>query len=153
MRYLDGRDKALRYFSALKISYISDKGVCGKAVPVLKEILRSEEDEELRNRASIALLRCDPKLAQDPDLNAVRSSRRGPNRSIRVVVIEEGVEVAKLNLPLSLARAISQLIPDEARRELRREGIDPENLVEELMRMRDILEVKTQDGLLRIWIE
>lgn len=39
---------------------MSDKKVAAKAIPVLKEILEKEGDEELRDRAKISLLRIDP---------------------------------------------------------------------------------------------
>jgi hypothetical protein len=139
----DGR-KSVRYYAALRLSYIKDRKINDQAVPTLKDILRQENDPELRDRASLAILRIDPKLLDQ---------ERG--RWLTVVVMEDGKEVSKLTLPLSLAMLVIKALPDEARREIEARGIRPENILDDLKKLApgEIFEFKTKNGAIRIQIK
>ncbi len=52
--------KDVRYFSAIRSSYLSDRKITAMAIPILREILDKEKERDLVDRAKIALLRLDP---------------------------------------------------------------------------------------------
>ena len=63
---LGDSSRTVRYFAALQMASLGPS-VGGSAVPVLQEILRSETDEDLVERAKLALLRLDrTALAESP---------------------------------------------------------------------------------------
>ncbi|MEE8587455.1 MAG: hypothetical protein V3T83_21670 [Acidobacteriota bacterium] len=153
---LSSRDQALRYYAALRMSAVPDKGEARRAVPVLREILGNEQDADLRNRALLALLRIDPKLAEEQSRRG--SSGRGrarPGQRLNLEIVAEGEATISLSFPLSMARWLIDAIPRDALRELEREGIDARNLIEELQRAggHNIVEVRSKDALFRIWID
>ena len=51
---MNNKETTIRYYAAFKISRIKNKNISREAVPVLKEILESEEDPDLQDRAKIA---------------------------------------------------------------------------------------------------
>ncbi|HSR66770.1 MAG TPA: hypothetical protein VLU25_02420 [Acidobacteriota bacterium] len=147
-----GKDnRRTRYYAALRLSYVDDKSVASRAVPVLREILEKEADEDLRNRATLALLRIDPRLS--PSNSGSSAGTQG--RRLRIKIEADGEEVVSLSLPLSLARALFQAIPRDAKDELERNGIgDAEKLLEELLESKtNVLEFRSSDRYFRIWIE
>lgn len=153
-RVLDelGKDnRRTRYYAALRLSYVNDRSVARRAVPVLREILEDEDEEDLRNRATLALLRIDPRLS--PSNGGSSAGTKGSR--LRIKIEADGEEVVSLSLPLSLARALFQAIPREAKEEMERNGIaDADKLLEELMASKtNVLEFRSRDGYFRIWIE
>ena len=61
-------NKVVRYYAAYKLSLVPDKKQAVKAAPVLSQIVETEKDPELLDRARIALLRVSPeslKTAED----------------------------------------------------------------------------------------
>ena len=57
---LSNENKVVSYYAAFKISYLPDRKIAARALPVLQNILDKEKDEELRDRAKIAVMRIDP---------------------------------------------------------------------------------------------
>jgi hypothetical protein len=62
---LSHSNRVVRYVAAIVLSQVEDKKAAAKAVPVLEEIIQKERDDELRDRAKIALLRIDPDVLKD----------------------------------------------------------------------------------------
>ncbi len=152
-RALRGSDRDLAFLAALQLSRLPEEAVRRQAVPVLQRELRESADPEVRNQASLALLRIDPRLLGGGAEREPPGRRDSALRSLRLVIAGADGEMLRLALPISLARLLLSSLPDSAREDLRREGIQADNLVEELSKAGEILEIKTSDGLIRIWID
>ncbi len=154
---LSDPSRTVRYFAALQLASLG-RGVGEPAVPVLKEILAHEKDEDLVERAKLALLRVDPaaltKAAPSP-------APRHPARQatwIRVRIYEKGQSRASvsINLPVGLAELLFKSLPDEARAELRKKGYDAGSFWERLKQTgpADILTIEGDGGeRVQVWIE
>ncbi len=150
---LSDRDRELAFLAALQISRLSDEELRRKAVAVLQRELAESKDPEVRNQASLALLRIDPRLLDTTSTKAGNAPRTAQGKNLRLVLKGTDGGELRLNLPLSLARLLLSSLPESARQDLRREGVQPENLVQELSKAGEILEVRTSEGLIRIWID
>lgn len=165
---LADRRKEVRYFTALRCSRLKDRSLDAVVVPVLKEIVASESGRELVDRARIALLRIDPaELAQQaaprkpaPDKAPPAAPKAGEKpadtRMFHLEVYEEGGSRPKieLNIPVSLAQLAIAALDESTREEMRRKGIDVDNIWESLNRMgsADILTFRDGRNVVRIWI-
>ena len=153
--------KTVRYFAALQLSGLG-ADVGRSAVPVLKHILDEEKDEDLIERAKLALLRLEPSaLAQvrgsAPDTAPTRTASRGASW-IRVRIYEKGGSKAKVsvNLPVALAELVFKSLPDETRTELRKKGYDADNFWDRLKKLgpTEIISIEGDEGeRVQIWIE
>jgi hypothetical protein len=148
---LSSLNKVIKYFAAIKLSLVKDKKRAIKGVPVLKEIIRKERDDELRDRAKIALLRIDPDALKDIEEEI-------PRRKFRVLkmeVIDKRTKKAEFSLavPWALADLALSAISEEDKAALRKEGYDLDKIMDELIRGKDILEIKGENKIFRIWIE
>ena len=150
----DGR-RTVRYFAALQLASLEPE-VGRPAIPVLREILRKEADEDLVERAKLALLRLDRRaLAEESPVLA--PSGRGAGW-IHVRIWEKGGAKPQLslNLPVGLAEMVFKSLPDEARAELRRKGYDADTFWTRLKKAgpAEILTVEGDDGeRIQVWIE
>ena len=151
---LEDESRTVRYFAALQLASLGP--AAGRpAVGVLKEILKSETDEDLVEWAKLGLLRLDPSALAEASPGRRRSGSAG---WIRVRISEKGSARPKLslNLPVFLADLVFNSLPDEARVELREEGFDAKSFWERLKTSgpTDILSVEGDDGTrIEIWIE
>ncbi len=143
-------NKVVRYYAAFKLSYVKDKSVSGRAVPVLKGIVDGERDPELRDRARIALLRVDPGA-----LELIGDGRHeSRSRILRIQVLEGGKKKVDINIPWALADLALQAIPDEERSVMRRKGYDLDTIINELAKTgSSIIEINDEGSVIRIWIE
>lgn len=147
---LRSRNKVVRYYAAFKLSYIKDKDIARRSVPVLKEIIDEERDAELKDRARIALLRVDPGALRGLD----EERRESRARILRLQVLEGGRKKFDISIPWALADLAIQAIPDEERTVMRRKGYDIDRIINELARSGgSILEINDEGSVIRIWIE
>jgi hypothetical protein len=125
---LSSSNRVVRYFAAIKLSQVKEKKVASRAVPVLKEIIKKEKDDELRDRAKIALLRVDPGVLKD--LEEERPVRKAQLLKIRVWKDGE----------LTL---------------LRKEGYDLDTITKTLVDAGEVIyiENKEEGTIIKIWIE
>lgn len=144
-------DKVVRYYAAIRLSYLDDKQEARDAIPVLKEILEGEEDQELRDKAWIALNRIDPDYLQDYEEK--RDERRTMLLNFRVISKKTGEETFRFALPWALADLALANIPEDAKAELRKEGYDLDRIFEEVIEGGRILEIVTREAMIKIWIE
>jgi hypothetical protein len=152
---LASRSRTVRYFAALRLSSLGPAG--RPAVPVLVEIVTQEQDRDLVERATLALLRLDaralPKAAASPP------SRRGaPPAWIRVRIFERGEAQAgvKVDLPLVLAELLFKSLPDDAQLDLKARGFDARGFLAQLKDLgpAQIVSIKGNDGgRVQVWIE
>jgi len=153
---LHDSSRTVRYFAALQLASLGPE--TGRpAVPVLQEILRRESDEDLVDRAKLALLRLDRTALAEA---APEPAPGGPGRAswIKVRIWKRGARKPQLsvNFPVFLADMVFNSLPEEARDDLREEGFDADSFWERLKKSSpaDILTVEGEEGgRMEIWIE
>ena len=150
---LTSQDKSLRLMAAIQLSYVADHRLKRMAVPILLDAIEDSADPEALNQATLALLRIDPTLLEKKDGRQENQPGRSQGRSLHVTFQGPGGESFRLNLPVSLARLVLTSLPDEARASLEEKGVQLDKLVEELSLSVEVVEIKTEDGLVRIWID
>jgi hypothetical protein len=149
-------DRTVRYFAALQVASLGTEA--GKAaVPVLREILAQEKDEDLVERAKLALLRLDRKALSGA---ASPAPKRGAREAawVRVRIYEKGASKpgVSINLPVALADLVFKSLPDDAVADLRKEGYDARTFWERLKKTgpAEILTIEGDDGeRIQVWIE
>jgi hypothetical protein len=151
--------RTVRYFAALQVASLGPEA--GKAaVPVLREILAEEKDDDLVERAKLALLRVDrAALAEaypQPPRRATGKARRAS--WIRVRIYQKGAAKPQVsvNLPVALAELVFKSLPDDAIADLKREGYDARTFWERLKQTgpAEILTIEGDDGeRIQVWIE
>ena len=153
--------KTVRYYAALQLASLGkDRGL--SALPVLKEIVAKEKDEDLVERAKIAILRLDPSaLAKAAPAPAPMPAPAPAPRAvswIRVRIYEKGGKdpQVSINLPLGLAELVYKSLPDDTRKELKIKGYDADNFWDRLKKLgpTEILSIDGKDGeRVQIWLE
>jgi hypothetical protein len=149
--------RTVRYYAAFQLAGLP--GVGQPAIPVLRQIIEQEKDQDLVDRAKIYLMRLDPRLlTQEPAPSP--HSGPGPRQPgwLRVRIYGRGQarpEVS-INLPMGLAEMVFKSLPDEVRAELRRKGYEEGNFWDRLRKLgpAEILNIEGDDGgRVQIWIE
>ena len=156
---LDDTSSVVRYFAALQVASLGPE--TGKpAVPVLLEILAKEKDQDLVERAKLALLRLDRNaLAEAPPERSGRATGKARTAGwVRVRIYEKGVARPKvaINVPVALAELVFKSLPDDAIADLKREGYDARTFWEALKKTgpAEILTIEGEDGeRIQVWIE
>ncbi|TET69301.1 MAG: hypothetical protein E3J44_08335 [Candidatus Aminicenantes bacterium] len=148
---LSSSNRVVRYFAAIRLSQVEEKKVASRAVPVLKEIIEKEKDDELRDRAKIALLRVDPGVLKD--LEEERSVRGA--RLLKIRVWKDGELTLKINIPWALADLALGSIEEEEKASLKKEGYDLDTIMKTLAEGGTIIyiEDKEEGTIIKIWIE
>jgi hypothetical protein len=144
-------NRVIRYVAAIVLSQVEDKKTAAKAVPVLEEIIQKERDDELRDRAKIALLRIDPDALKD--LEEEMPERRA--RLLKIRVWKDGKLTVKINIPWALADLAFGSMSEEEKAELRKEGYDLDTITKTLMQEGEIITIENpEEGtVIKIWIE
>ncbi len=161
---LSNSQKEVRYFAAIRCSRLDDASLTSLAIPVLREIVKSETEPELADRAKIALLKLEPKalVQQPPGKIAVEKAPGKPgkpsNTKMFHLVVRKAGQVqpaVELSLPVSLAQLAVSALDESAKNELRKKGIDVNNIWEDLQRLgpTEILTLRDGDNLIKIWIQ
>ena len=148
---LSSSNKVVKYYAAIKLSYVKDKKVATRGIPVLKEIIRKERDYELRDRARIALLRIDPKALKD--FEEERYERKAKILKIRAWKKGEKDPYLKINIPWALADLALGAISEEEKALMREEGYDLDRIVKELTEIGEIIRIEDKDTIIKIWID
>jgi HEAT repeat protein len=140
----------VRDFAALQLGGLGSEA--GRpAVPVLKQIVAASDDEDLVQRAKLALLRLDPaSLADIPSRPDDPPMAGGAGRVLEVRIYSAGKRrpEVRVRLPMALAEVLFKSLPDEARRELRKKGYDADNFWKELQRLGKgrVVDIEGDDG-------
>jgi tetratricopeptide (TPR) repeat protein len=152
--------RTVRYYAALQAAGLGDE-MARPAVPVLLDIVKNEKDEDLVERAKLALLRVDPAALTGVSDDRLPRAAAPPARKagwIKVRITEKGAAAPKVSvtMPFALAELVFKSLPDEALRELKTEGYDAENFWKKLRDMgpTDVIDIEGDHGeRIRIWIE
>jgi len=149
---IDSPSKVIRYFAAIKLSFVENKRIASKGIPVLKQIIKKEKDAELRDRARIALLRVDPDALKD--LKDEEYEERMLILKLRVYSKGEKEPEFSLNIPWALADLALSALSEEDKENLREEGYDLDKIIDRLIKERgEIIRVVTKTKIFKIWIE
>lgn len=149
---LNDQSRVIRYYAAFKLSYLSDKNLASRAVPVLKQLMAEEKDQELVDRAKIALLRISPESFKDLQSR----SESGDHRLIKIRIYEKGKKTASVsvNFPLALADLALQAMPEEDKKRIKQKGYDLDRLLDDLAKSREkLVRIEDEGNLIEIWIE
>lgn len=150
---LGHKNRSIQYYAAFKLSYAADKAVAAKGVPVLKLIIESERNVELKDRAKIALLRISPQ-----SLKGVSDELplKGPS-VLKIRIYEKGRKETSLslNIPWALADLALSAISEEDRAKLSKKGYSIDSIIRSLSKNKgEIFTVEDEDGsVIKIWIE
>ncbi|MGD2295236.1 MAG: tetratricopeptide repeat protein [Candidatus Aminicenantes bacterium] len=148
-------NRTIRYYAAFELSYIEDKEIAVRAVPILQRILQEEEDERLRDRAKIALLRIDPEIVEDIE---EEEPYRFQARVLKISVHKIGKREPEffISIPWSLADLVFSVIPEQSRISMRKQGVDIDKIVADLTKLKgSVFEIKDDEEgiIIRIWVE
>ena len=151
---LASRIKSVRYYTAFKLSYLKDKSLAREGIPVLKGIVNRESDNELRERAKLALFRIDPR-----SLENVNKTDRTRGRMLRIRVVDKHVskgqnpERVSISIPLSLATLALTALPDSEKQRLAAEGYNLDTIIQTLIKTREVVLIEDEEATVRIWID
>jgi len=154
--------KEVRYFAALRCSSLKDRQLNAMMVPVLKEIVANEKQQDLVTPASLALLSIDPAaLAKPEPQKKAKSESKKTNASVKMfhLRIYEGGEntepKVELDFPVSFAQLAVMALDEPTKAEMRKKGIDIDNIWESLNRLgpTNILTIRSGSSVIKIWIQ
>jgi len=147
-------NRAVKYYAAYKLSLVPDKAIASKAVPVLEQIIRTEKDPELTDRARIGLLRVSPESLKS--VEGRRPATEEP-RMLRIRITKKGQKepVLVLNIPWSLADLALGAMDEEDKAAMRSKGYDINKIMNDLAKSKEkLIRIEGDDGtIIEIWIE
>jgi tetratricopeptide (TPR) repeat protein len=151
VRYLKSKNEVVRIYAAIILSRVKDKDSANKAVPILKKAVARESDQDLVDRAKLALMRIDPKHLRQP-------SKEHKKLSDLVLVIKSANKKTKketfsLKIPFALAELAMNSLPEDAKEALREEGYDLDAIINTIVEKGEILKIESKGSIFRIWIE
>ena len=144
-------NKVVSYYAAFKLSYLPDRKIAVRALPVLQAILDREKDEELRDRAKIAVMRIDP--ARLREMAGPQRSTIGKMLKIRIFDKTNKKESVSLNIPLALADLALKSLDAEQKRALQKEGYNLDKILEQLTGKGMKVDIQDEDSVIQIWVE
>lgn len=143
-------NKVVRYYAAVQLSYVKEKRIADRSVPVLKQILKEERSEELRDRAKIALMRVSPEALADVE---EPPSAKKP-RMLRIFIAGERDQKFEFAIPWSLADLALAAMSEEDKAALRAKGYDIAKIIRDVQSAKgNILEIIADGKRIKIWIE
>lgn len=147
---LDNKEPNVRYYAAFKLSYVKDKSIARKAAPVLKKIVKSEDDDELVDRSKLALMRIDPNYLKD-----VSESKSIEKRMFNLRVIDKKTNNVSfsLSIPFVLAKLAMDSLPEEGKDALKEEDLDIEKILDTLAKVPRLMRFEEKDVIVEIWLE
>jgi len=145
--------KTVRYYAAFKLSYAVDKTAAGKAVPVLKQIVADEKDNELQDRARIALMRINPDLLKKEPAASPQGDRGRTMLRIRIINKKDKHDRADISFPFVLAQLALEALSEDDRRLLKKKGYDLDRILRSLNEGLEIMTFEDEESLIKIWLE
>jgi tetratricopeptide (TPR) repeat protein len=154
--------KEVRYFAAIRCSSLKDRQLNSLSVPVLKEIMAKEKQQDLVKPASFALLRIDPAALSrpEPQKTAKSQSKPGDNavKMFHFRVYEGGENTApkvEFDIPVSFVQLFVKALDESTKAELRKRGVDLDNVWESLNQMgpAKILTIRDGASVIKLWIQ
>jgi hypothetical protein len=159
---LSDAKKEVRYFTALRCSRLNDKSITSMTVPVLREMAQNEKERDIADRARIALLRLDPKYLSKPEVSHEPKRKSGTGepsatKMFHLRVYQGGATqpTIELNFPVSMAQLAIAALDESTKAEIRKKGIDVDNIWKDLQQLgpTNILTIRDGKNLVKLWIE
>jgi hypothetical protein len=158
LKEIEGRlghpNRAIRYYAAYKLSLVPDKGIASRAVPVLEQIIRTEKDPELTDRARIALLRVSPESLKSVE---DRKPTSDSPRMLKIRIWKKGSKSPEvsINIPWALADLALNAMDEEDKAAMRKKGYDLNKIMNDLAKSKEkLFRIEGDDGsIIEIWIE
>jgi tetratricopeptide (TPR) repeat protein len=156
--YLKSKNEVVQLCAAFELSRVKDKAIANKAVPILKKAVARESDQDLVDRAKLALMRIDPKHLKQPSKEKKKKRSKPKKLSDLVLVIKSvnkktKIETLSLKIPFALAKLAMNSLPEDAKEALREEGYDLEAIINTIVEKGEILKIESESSILKIWIE
>jgi tetratricopeptide (TPR) repeat protein len=148
---LSNENKVVSYYAAFKLSYLPDRKIAARALPVLQTILDKEKDEELRDRARIAVMRIDP--ARLKGMDQQNKELAGKMLKIRIFEKNNSEATVSLNIPLALADLALKSLSQEQKRSLQKQGHDLDEILTQLTAKGMKIDIQDKDSVIQIWVE
>ena len=150
VRYLKSRNEVVQYYAAMILSKAKDKTIASEAVPILKKIIAQESDQDLVDRAKLALMRIDPGIFKQPS--------RSQNLKNRVLVIKAvnkktKIETFSLTIPFALFGLAMDSLPDDAKEAMKEKGCDMDEILNTIVKKGEILKIESENTIFKIWLE
>ncbi|MFA9453742.1 MAG: tetratricopeptide repeat protein [Candidatus Aminicenantaceae bacterium] len=154
---LKSEHRDVRYYAAIQLSFVEEQRTREMALPALKDILDESRDEELCDRAKLAILRIDPDAFEEYGEAREEQEERGA-RILYFRIYKQGQRkpALKLNIPWALADLAFSAISQEDKVRLRKEGYDLDRMIRQLLSMKgEVLEIYSEeDGVtFQMWIK
>jgi tetratricopeptide (TPR) repeat protein len=148
---LGHENKVVSYYAAFKLSYLADRKTAALAMPVLQVILDREKDEELRDRAKIAVMRIDPARLKGMD----RQNKGLADKTLKIRIFERNnpEEKVSLNIPLALADLALKSLSSEQKRTLQKDGHNLDEILDQLIAKGMKIDIREKDSVIQIWVE
>jgi tetratricopeptide (TPR) repeat protein len=148
---LGNENKVVFYYAAFKLSYLPDRKTAARALPVLQTILDNEKDEELRDRAKIAIMRIDPARLKAMD----HQNKDLTDKMLKIRIYEKNNsgENFSLSIPLALADLALKALSSEQKRSLQKEGYNLDDILNQLTVKGMKIDIQDKDEVIQIWVE
>jgi tetratricopeptide (TPR) repeat protein len=148
---LNNENKVVSYYAAFKLSYLPDRKIAARALPVLQTILDKEKDEELRDRAKIAVMRIDP--ARLKAMDRQDQGRADKMLKIRIFDKKKPEEKLSMSIPLALADLALKSLNAEQKRKLQKEGYNLDDILNRLTVKGLKIDIQDNNDVIQIWVE
>jgi hypothetical protein len=123
-------------------------------VPVLEQIIRTEKDPELTDRARIALLRVSPESLKSVE---DRKPTSDSPRMLKIRIWKKGSKSPEvsINIPWALADLALNAMDEEDKAAMRKKGYDLNKIMNDLAKSKEkLFRIEGDDGsIIEIWIE
>jgi tetratricopeptide (TPR) repeat protein len=148
--FLKSANLTVRYYAAVRLSHAGDKKIAEAAVPILKKIVAKERDEELVDRAKLALMRINP-----DHLKTVSKSRPIEARMLNIHIYHKKLkkETLSISIPFVLAKLALDSLPDKEKKELAQKGYDVDRLLRTLTEAPELLRIESEETIIKIWVK
>lgn len=148
---LNHENRVVSYYAAFKLSYLPDRKIAARALPVLQTILDKEKDEELRDRAKIAVMRIDPSRLKGMD----QQNRELTGKMLKIRIFDKNNAEGKvaLNIPLALADLALKSLSQEQKRSLQKQGHNLDEILTQLTAKGMKIDIRDKDSVIQIWVE
>lgn len=149
-KYLNSSYEQAKYYAAFKLSYVKNRKTASKGVPVLKQIVRDNEDEELVERARIALMRIDPDHLKDSGMSQSDSKFT----LIRIDIYNKAKKKSTLSLsfPLALGKLMFDSLEEKDQKKIF-EGESADSFIKKLLKSGEMLKIDSDTDVIRVWLE
>jgi hypothetical protein len=149
-KFLRSNQPMVRYYVALRLSSLKDKKAARKAVPTLNRMISQEDDDELVNRAKIALMKIDPRYLEEI---SVRTNVETSSLYIRVYDKKLKKDTFSITIPFLLAKLALDALPDKEKGTLSKKGYNLDRILQSLIKTGEIFRLEEDDSIIRIWIK